>query len=184
MSITSNDTPIEDILLMIETQLKQNTDDCVEEIYSNSSKDNNFRKELLWEKREELVLKKWVENMRVQAKKHYIAGKKFKKIHEILMFPSIIIPVICSGLSPILQPYIYVSTGLMLSIGILNGISGFLNPSSKKEKHLSYVGLYNELVLDIEKELCKPKTMRIACDVYLEHISLKEINLDLSAPLL
>ena len=170
----------EDVLLKIETQLK-NID---EDDYSHSSKDNNFRKELLWEKREETTIREWCKEMKIQSGKHYKAGKKFKKIHELIMFPSIIIPVICSGLSPILQPYIYVSTGLMLSIGILNGISGFLNPSSKKEKHLSFEGLYNELVLDIEKELCKPKSMRIACDVYLEKISLKKTNLDLTAPLL
>ncbi len=151
---------------------------------SNSSKDDSQRKELLWETREEVVIKKWIEEMKDQSKKHYLAGKKNKKLHEFITLPSIIIPVIASGLTPLLQPYVYVSTGLMLTVGILNGINGFINPAAKKEKHLNYEGLYNELVLDIEKELCKPKSMRIACDVYLEQISLKKANLDLSAPLL
>ena len=151
---------------------------------SISSKDDPNRKELLWEKREEDVVRKWVKEMREQAKKHYKAGKKHKILHEWITIPSILIPVISSGLTPLLQPYPYVSTGLMLTVGVLTGINGFYGFASKKERHLNYEGLYSVLSTEIEKELCKPKKNRIACDVYLESISMKKTQLDLSAPLL
>ena len=167
-------------------------DECINKInvmiegddYSNSSKDDPNRKELLWEKREEDVVRNWVKEMKEQAKKHYKAGKKHKRLHEWITVPSILIPVISSGLTPLLQPYPYVSTGLMLTVGVLTGVNGFYNFASKKEKHLNYEGLYSVLSTEIEKELCKPKKNRIACDVYLESISMKKTQLDLSAPLL
>ena len=51
----NSDIHTEDVLLKIETQLK-NID---EDDYSHSSKDNNFRKELLWENREERIIREW-----------------------------------------------------------------------------------------------------------------------------
>lgn len=151
---------------------------------SLSSKDNENRCEVLWDSKNEKVIKKWIEEMSDQANKHYKAGKKNKRLHELVTVPSILIPVIASGLTPILQPYMYISTGLMLLVGVLTGVNGFFNFASKKERHLSYEGLYSTLIIDIEKELSKHKRDRIAVDVYLENISMKKINLDLSAPLI
>lgn len=156
----------------------------IDEDNSLSSKDDTTRREVMWDSKNENVIKKWIEEMREQANKHYKAGKKQKRLHEWITVPSILIPVIASGLTPILQPYPYISTGLMLTVGILTGINGFYNFASKKEKHLSYEGLYSTLIIDIEKELSKHKRDRLAVDVYLENISMKKINLDLSAPLI
>ena len=172
------DEAINKINVMIRSEDQSNADSSV------SSKDDPNRKELLWEKREEDVVRKWVKDMKEQAKKHYKAGKKNKRLHEWITVPSILIPVIASGLTPLLQPYPYVSTGLMLTVGVLTGVNGFYNFASKKEKHLNYEGLYSVLSIEIEKELCKPKKNRLACDVYLESISMKKTQLDLSAPLL
>ena len=151
---------------------------------SVSSKDDPNRREVLWDSKNEKVIKKWIEEMAGQAAKHHKAGKKNKRLHEIITVPSILIPVIASGLTPILQPYPYISTGLMLTVGVLTGVNGFYNFASKKERHLSYEGLYSTLIIDIEKELSKHKRDRVAVDVYLENISMKKINLDLSAPLI
>jgi hypothetical protein len=151
---------------------------------SDSSKDNESRKELLWESREEDLIIQWKNNMKAQSKRHYEAGKKFKQLHEIITLPSIILPVIASGLTQLIQPYPYVSSGIMLTIGILTGLNGFYCPAIKKEKHFNHEALYSVLATEIEKELCKPKYMRIAADVYLEKISLKKNHLDSSAPVL
>ena len=165
-------------------------DECINKINlmidedSNSSRDNENRSEVLWDSKNEKVIKKWIDEMRNQAKKHYTAGKKQKLLHEWITVPSILIPVIASGLTPLLQPYPYISTGLMLTVGVLTGINGFFNFASKKEKHLSHEGLYSTLIIDIEKELSKHKKDRVAVDVYLENISMKKINLDLTSPLI
>ena len=151
---------------------------------SNSSKDDSQRKELLWEEREQNVIIDWKNEMKVQSKMHHEAGKKFKRLHEIITLPSIILPVIASGLTQLIQPYPYVSSGIMLTIGILTGLNGFYCPAIKKEKHFNHEAMYSVLATEIEKELCKPKSMRIAADVYLEKISLKKNHLDSSAPVL
>ena len=151
---------------------------------SNSSKDDSQRKELLWENREEQIIIDWKNNMKEQSKRHYAAGKKFKKLHEIITLPSIILPVIASGLTQLIQPYPYVASCIMLTIGILTGLNGFYSPATKKERHFNHEALYSILATEIEKELCKPKSMRIAADVYLEKISLKKNHLDSSAPVL
>jgi hypothetical protein len=149
-----------------------------------SSHDDSSRKELLWQEREEVVIRSWVADMENKSKKHYIAGKRFKKMSELITLPSIIIPVVTSGLTQLLQPYPYATTGLMLTVGILTGINGFFDYSGKKEKHFNYEALYGGLATTINKEMCKPKSMRIACDVYLEYVSMQKNKLDSSAPLL
>jgi hypothetical protein len=151
---------------------------------SDTSEDDINRKELLWEDRQERLIRSWVADMENKSKKHYIAGKKFKKMSELITLPSIIIPVVSSGLTQLIQPYPYAATGLMLTVGILNGINGFFNYSGKKEKHFNYEALYGGLATTINKEMCKPKSMRIACDVYLEYVSIEKNKLDSSAPLL
>lgn len=151
---------------------------------SDISEDDSQRKELLWEDREQNVIINWKNQMTAQSKRHYAAGKKFKRLHEIITLPSIILPVIASGLTTLIQPYPYVSSAIMLTIGILTGLNGFYSPATKKEKHFNHEALYSVLATEIEKELCKPKSMRIAADVYLENISLKKNHLDSSAPIL
>ena len=58
--------------------------DCEDDYKSNSSKDNSQRKELLWETREQNVIIDWKNEMKEQSKRHYTAGKKFKRLHEII----------------------------------------------------------------------------------------------------
>jgi hypothetical protein len=82
---------------------------------SDTSEDDINRKELLWQEREEVVIRSWVADMETKSKKHYIAGKKFKKMSELITLPSIIIPVVTSGLTQLIQPYPYVTTALMLT---------------------------------------------------------------------
>ena len=170
-----NDNNIQgDVLLKVNSKSSEGT----------TSEDDFNRKELLWQEREEVVIRDWVADMENKSKKHYIAGKRFKKMSELITLPAIIIPVVTSGLTQLLQPYPYVTTGLMLTVGILTGINGFFDYSGKKEKHFSYEALYGGLATTIEKEMCKPKRMRIACDIYLEHVSMQKNKLDSSAPLL
>ena len=87
-----------------------------------------------------------------------------------------------TGLGNILHDYIYANMTLMILVSIMTGLNGFLNLGKQTQENFQYEGLYSDLVLNIEQELCKPKSHRVACDVYLERVKCNVSKLDLSAP--
>ena len=146
------------------------------------SEDDENRKELLWENREEELMKKWGNEMKVASKMHRKSGKKFKKLYAIFGIPSTLIPIILSGLNTQLEDYPLAQSLLMITTGTLVGISTFFNLGSRFTKHFEYEHRYGELSLAIEKELVKPKAHREACDVYMEKIFMKYNSLNARAP--
>jgi hypothetical protein len=102
----------------------------------------------------------------------------------MVSMPAILIPVVASSLSNVLQPYPLAMSGAMLITSVFTGINGFFNLGGKTQLHFEFEYAYNKLSNEIEKELCKPKRHRIACDLYMQ-IILSEMNrLDASAPVL
>ena len=153
-------------------------------VNSRSSNDDPDRKELLWEKREEVILEEWRQRMVVNSDKHEKMGKKMKRRYQVCTLPAIIIPVVASSLSNILQPYPLATAGTMLLTSIFTGINGFFNFGSKTEQHFHYQAAYTQLANEVQKEMCKPKALRPPCDVYLQKIMSKMNELDANAPVL
>ena len=151
---------------------------------SDSSRDDPSRKELLWEKREESVLEEWRLRLEKNSEAHGRMGKVMKKRYTLFTIPAILIPVVTSSLSNILQPYPLATSGAMLFTSIFTGVNGFFNFGSKTEQHFNHEAMYRILANEIQKELCKPKSQRVACDVYMEKIMSKMNELDKSAPVL
>ena len=111
-------------------------------------------------------------------------GKIMKRRYTMVSLPAILIPLVASSLSTILQPYPIAMTGAMLTTSIFTGISGFFNYGAKTQLHFEYEYNYNKLSNEIDTEMSKKKRDRIACDLYLQ-IVLSEMNrLDSSAPVL
>ena len=150
---------------------------------NSESKDDPLRKELLWEQREEIFLQKIVEDCKKQSKLHRRKGKKFKKLYTGFGIPSTLLPIILSGLTEQLNMYPLVHSLVMITSGILTGVSTFMNFGRKYEEHFNYEAKYGGLAGDISTELCKPKSFRVACDVYLERVRLLYGNLNSNAPL-
>jgi len=151
---------------------------------SNSgSKDDENRKELLWEHREEELLTKWKDELYGNSKQHRKSGKKFKKLYAIFGVPATLIPIIMSGLTNQLEDYSLTQSLLMITTGTLVGISTFFNLGKRFAQHFEYEHRYDELAREIEKELKKPKRHRLACDVYMEKIYLKYSGLNARAPI-
>ncbi len=159
--------------------------DSIEHILDSESrsKDDPNRKELLWEHREEDFLKKITSACEKQSKLHRIKGKLFKKLYSAFGVPSMLIPIVLSGLTDQLHDYKLVQSLLMIATGTLTGISTFFNFGKKYQEHFDYENKYAGLAGDISTELCKPKRHRIACDVYLERIRLLYSNLNTNAPI-
>ena len=151
---------------------------------SNGSKDDETRKELLWETREEILLKKWKDEMYANSKQHRKNGKKFKKLYAIFGVPATLIPIVMSGLTNQLENYPLAQSLLMITTGTLVGISTFFNLGKKFAQHFEYEHRYDELAREIEKELQKPKRNRLACDVYMEKVYMKYCSLNARAPVI
>jgi hypothetical protein len=149
---------------------------------SDSSTDDPNRKELLWEKREEAILEEWRQRMLNNSTAHGKKGRVMKTRYVVCTVPAIIIPVVASGLSNVMQPYPLATAGTMLTTSILAGINGFFNFGSKTERHFQFEAAYMVLANEVQKEMCKPKAMRPPCDVYLQKIMSKMNELDASAP--
>ena len=146
-----------------------------------SSVDNENRKELLWETREEDLLKKWMDEMYICSKKQGIKAKHTKKLYALFGVPATLLPIILSGLTSLeIEPL--VNSLLMITTGSLIGISTFFNLGKKFAQHFEYEHKYDELARELEKELQKPKRHRIACDLYMEKIYMTYNGLNARAP--
>lgn len=148
------------------------------------SLDDENRKELLWDHREEILLTEWMSNMKESSSAHYKNGKRFKKLYAFVGVPATLIPIIMSGLTIQLEQYPTIQSLLMITTGTLIGISTFFNLGRKFSEHFEYEARYLELALELQKELNKPKKHRIACDVYMEKIYMKYTWLNNSAPVI
>ena len=150
---------------------------------SDTSEDDE-RAELKWERREEQLILGWCERLKKSSIEHGKMGKVMKNRYTMVSLPAIIIPVVASSLSTVLQPYPLAMTGAMLTTSIFTGINGFFNYGKKEQQHFEFEYSYMKLANEIEKELSKPKRHRIACDLYIQ-IVLSEMNrLNSSAPVL
>ena len=153
------------------------------EIYENSDISyDSERKELLWQPREERIIDKWKTHCVNQSELHGVKARLVKRRYQLLTIPSILIPVCLSGFSSLLENRPLIVSGCMVCVSILTGVNGFLNLGSRTSDHFNSEGRYADLSMLIESEMCKPKSKRLACDVYLEKIRSNISKLDLSSP--
>jgi hypothetical protein len=134
--------------------------------------DDEGRKELLWESREEDLLLEWCTECKKRSALHDIQGKRNKVRFSIFGIPSVLMPIMLGGVSGVVpcNSLIY-SLGFMGS-GLFSGVNMFFNFGKKAQLHLDYSSKFSELANDILAELCKPKRHRVACDVYLERVKM------------
>ena len=159
-----------------------NTKDIELDITPPSSLDDEQRKELLWERREEDVIQKWVDDCRLRSDKHGKKAKQYKIKYACVGIPSILIPIILGGLSPVIPCHTLEYSLFLMSAGVFSGINMFFNFGKKQGEHNTYSNKFFKLVNDVEMELSKPKRHRIACDVYMEKVKNEYNALVLSSP--
>jgi hypothetical protein len=133
----------------------------------NSSMSSNDcdRSELLWQRREEDLIQKWRKHCIVESKLHGEKARRVKKHYTALSIPAIILPLILSGFSPLLQSFPLVNGITLMVVGVLTGLNSFLNLGKKTQCHFQYESLYGDLALEIEAEICRPKAFRVATTI-------------------
>ena len=95
-----------------------------------------------------------------------------------------LVPILTGSFSSQLTVSPLAQSVLMLCSGALSSISQFFDFSSRSQRHLEYEARYSELASEISVELVKPKSRRLACDVYLEHCLNARNRLGAGAPVL
>ena len=138
--------------------------------HTPTSIDDENRKELPWETREEKLLLKWCDDCRKRSKAHDMKGKKNKIKFAIFGIPSILIPIILGGVASVVPCYSIIYSTVMMGSGLISGVSMFFNFGKKEQEHFNFMNKFFELANEIESELSKPKRFRVACDVYVEKI--------------
>jgi len=149
---------------------------------SSLSVDDPNRREVLWETRLEDLCKKWKEDSLSRSAEHDKKAREMKRKGTYLSIPSIVIPLILSGISNITSDLPLVNSSLMAFVSILTGVNVFFNFPKKQQQHFEYSAKFFKLSIDVEKEMSKRKKNRIAADVYLEKISNDYNNLTFNAP--
>ena len=147
----------------------------------DSSLDDENRRELLWETREETLLLSVQQKCEHAATKHERSGYRKKRLYALFGIPSTILPLITATLTQMGEDT-FVSTILMMVCGILTGVNTFFNFGRQRQCQFEFAGKYQELAMEIGVELCKPKKNRLACDVFLDRITNKFNNLNNTAP--
>ena len=145
-------------------------DDIKLDITPPSSEDNDQRKELLWEKREEDLIKSWSLDCVTRSVLHNKKARENKIKFGIFGLPTVLIPIILGGISSLIPCNSLTSSIILMFAGLFSGITMFFNFGRKQEEHNNTSNKIFELHTDISSELSKPKYYRIACDVYLEQI--------------
>jgi hypothetical protein len=141
------------------------------------SVDDSYRKELLWEHREERLVVEWALDCKSKSKAHDIQSKRYKKLYAVFGVPSIFIPIILGGVSSFVACNSLAYSLGMMTTGLFAGIGIFFNFSKKQAEHCEYENKFLELALDVDMEMAKPKRHRVACDVFMERIKLRYTGL-------
>ena len=147
-----------------------------------SSEDDYNRKELLWEQREENILIGWRNDCKIRCDQQKLCGKRERMKYVFFGIPTMVVPIILGGISPIIPCNSLGYSLGMMSSGIISGISIFFNFGKKTQEHFEFSSRFFELMTDIDSELCKPKQHRMACDVYIEKIKQRYNTLVSNSP--
>lgn len=130
------------------------------------------RVELLWEDREEKQIRIWRDQAVVRSQSHAKKASHFKHMHYSFGMTSIALPFAGTIVSTVfLTGSKQIAPILLATTTLVQGMNTMFNFGQKAERHSDYSNRYSELETVIDKELVKPRSMRIACDVFMEHVT-------------
>jgi hypothetical protein len=164
--------PLDDIQLAIDSGEESQERCVVEEKYTIHN---------------ESLLKHWLKTSRENSSLHNLKGKSFKKKHEWVALPSILLPIVFTPIAGVLvnvEGMQYANVAVLGVTGILVGVHNFFDYARKSQKHFEYEAKYADLVTTIMVELSKTRDIRIRADRFIEMVQSKVDSLGANAPLL
>jgi hypothetical protein len=155
----------------METVLEVNEN--IKEMSDSLSLDDSNRKEMLWDERNENFLKDIQRKAIEQANNQLKKAKHKRYLYIFFSIPCIVIPLLLSILNNVVidkNIMLYVNTISLVINVICSSINTFMNYGKMIEQHCLFKNKFNELYINIQSELMKPKKNRAACDMYIEGI--------------
>jgi hypothetical protein len=150
---------------------------------SETSKDDNDRKIMIWTTKIETYLLEIREKANVLIKEHSRNYNKYKNLFYCINIPEAIILFILSSLTMEYKNTNELLTNILtITAGILSLINSFIDPGKLYTQHIHYVHLYEELTQEIDIELVKSKALRMDADLFLQKINSNYTNLNNKAP--
>lgn len=150
---------------------------------SETSKDADDRKIMLWTNKIEIYLLEIKEKTNVYIKEHRRNYSKYKNLFYSINIPEAIILFILSSLTMEYKNTNELLTNILtITAGILSLINAFIDPGKLYTQHIQYVHLYEELTQEIDIELVKSKALRMDADLFLQKINSNYTNLNNKAP--
>jgi hypothetical protein len=151
-------------------------------IYANETSDNVHREPLLWTTSIEATFKEWQSKCLNNAGKHSAKSKLYKIVYYSLSIPTAIIPFVAAIFSDDVSSNTLVIKITLMLVGVLSAVQSIINPGAKFQSHNEYYSKYNQLAVEITKELVKPQRYRTEADVYLQKIMSEYNDLNRHAP--
>lgn len=151
---------------------------------SPASSMDDLRTELAWEEREEILIQKWIDTCTTRETKHTKKARGVRLSYRILALLSIITPIVFSGVAQLKSecgPSLITTIGFVVT-GILTASHTFLNLGELMRSHFEYAAKYATLITEMDSEMCKPRSQRVACDVFLKRYELLLIQYTQYAP--
>lgn len=139
------------------------------------------RVEALWDDKQEILFQNWAIDIKLNISKHHKLGKKNKHCHIIFSTPSILIPIILSGLTTIITNPLISSLLLILS-GTTSGLCAFFDFSARSIEHHDFENRFINISMEIELELSKSKKDRVAVECFAERIYQQVMSAKVNAP--
>lgn len=148
---------------------------------SSSSKDDSQRRELLWNSRQEELIMAWRALSAERCLKHSTKARNYKFMHRLLAAVGIIVPASFSAITQYFPDPWLLAVGFIFT-ATLNGLQALFKWNTLLLQHNEFAAKYEDFGREIDSELIKPKSFRLACDVFTKVCEMKLNFLTRQAP--
>lgn len=152
------------------------------------TKKEHIRVEEKWSPRNEMYMRNMINLCKTKAKQHEEAGYSFKKKNTYWGLPLVILPVIMSPVSLLMdeesETSKFINAGAFLATGVIGGVYSFFKFGEKMTNHFNFSARYADVVSDIELELVKGRDFRTQLDVFSTRVHMLVDNLSNTEPVL
>lgn len=121
------------------------------------------------------------------SENHINSGYHKKKLNIIFTIPPIIIPAFMTPIAAefseenwlqVLSPIVFAF------VAVASALATYFSYAKKSEQHFQYAANYNDLVTDIEEQLCRPADKRRDANTFMTSIMTKFDSFGMHAPIL
>ena len=123
--------------------------------------------EITWFQRLDDMVFTWCERAEKQSREHVVTADTYMYMHKFCGVSNICVNILCMGCS---QDMSWIG---FLLVGLLSGVCAFVNFAEVSKSHAKCSRDFDELIVLIQVEMCKPTRSRREYCVFLERIEIQ-----------